>query len=224
MAKRERENKLDIENTHQRKRHKSVQSIENISLLAQNSATRRQERIEKRKRKMGTVYEHSHKKICLLDSSNNTDYLNSECGMVNFSPEYIQYLKESYPERSYVGKPEYRCKHCDAIFWFNERNKTATDRENGEVVYSNCCKNGKIKIPKFRDPPTYLKNLLDPKGDKNFKHFLQKIRQYNSMFAFTSMGGNIDQKVNQGNGPYISSQWPNPSSHWVIVTFTRNIP
>jgi len=63
--------------------------------------------------------------------------------MVNFSAEYIQYLKETYEERSYLGKPEYKCKYCDAIFWFDERNKKDTERNHGEVMYSNCCKYGK---------------------------------------------------------------------------------
>ena len=123
--------------------------------------------------------------------------------MVNFSTDYIQHLKESYAEKAYLGKPDSKCKHCDAIFWFNKRNKYETERNKQEVVYSNCCKTGKIKIPKFKEPPTYLKNLLNPKGDKICRHFLQKIRQYNSMFAFTSMGGNIDKKINQGEGPYV---------------------
>jgi hypothetical protein len=70
-------------------------------------------------------------------------------------------------------------------------------------VYSNCCKYGKIRIPPFKDPPQFLARLLDYKGDSLSKHFLQKIRQYNSMFAFTSMGGNIDRKINQGEGPYV---------------------
>ncbi|RCV06619.1 hypothetical protein SETIT_1G177200v2 [Setaria italica] len=34
------------------------------------------------------------------------------------------------------------------------------------------------------------------------KHFLEKIRQYNSLFSFTSTGGNIDKSINQGDGPY----------------------
>jgi len=50
-------------------------------------------------------------------------YLYSKQGMVSFSPKYIEYLKESYEERSYIGKPEYICKHCNAMFWYNERNK-----------------------------------------------------------------------------------------------------
>lgn len=33
--------------------------------------------------------------------------------------------------------------------------------------------------------------------------FYKKIRQYNSLFAFTSMGGNIDKNINKGEGPYV---------------------
>jgi len=70
--------------------------------------------------------------------------------MVNFSPEYIQDLKESYPEKSYLGKPDYKCKYCDAIFWINERNQDATKCNNKEVVYSNYCNNGKNQNPKIQ--------------------------------------------------------------------------
>lgn len=33
--------------------------------------------------------------------------------------------------------------------------------------------------------------------------FLQHIRQYNSLFSFTSMGADIDDSLNQGGGPYV---------------------
>jgi hypothetical protein len=69
-----------------------------------------------------------------------------------------------------------------------------TRNNNQEPIYSNCCKNGKIRIPKYKEPPTFLNELIQRKMDTRCKHFLQKIRQYNSMFAFTSMGGNIDKK------------------------------
>ena len=31
----------------------------------------------------------------------------------------------------------------------------------------------------------------------------KKIRQYNSLFAFTSMGANIIKDINRGEGPYV---------------------
>ncbi|WVZ93288.1 hypothetical protein U9M48_039282 [Paspalum notatum var. saurae] len=152
---------------------------------------------------MEQIPQRRYKTMSLDINNNHQRYVSRSSRMVNFPAEYIQHVKESYPKRSYLGKPEYMCKHCRAIFWFNERNKYETSRSNGEIIYSNCCKNGKIKIPKFRDPPIYLKNLLNPMGGKKSRHFLQKIRQYNSMFAFTSMGGNIDRKINHGDGPYV---------------------
>jgi len=108
-----------------------------------------------------------------------------------------------FQNTSLLGKLEYKCRHCDAIFWFNERNKSMTRHNNQEPIYSNCCKNGKIRIPKYKEPPTFLNELIHQKMDTRCKHFLQKIRQYNSMFAFTSMGGNIDKKINDGEGPYV---------------------
>ena len=34
-------------------------------------------------------------------------------------------------------------------------------------------------------------------------HFFENIRYYNSMFAFTSMGVNIIDSINDGRGPYV---------------------
>ena len=61
-------------------------------------------------------------------------YLNNNQGMVSFSPEYIQQLKESYSARSYLGEPNFKCKHCNAIFWYNERNQRQSQR-NREIMY-----------------------------------------------------------------------------------------
>ena len=85
--------------------------------------------------------------------------------MICFSPEQIQYLKETYGQRSYLGIPKYSCKYCNAIFWYEERNKYDTERAHGQVLYSNSCKYGKIKIPPFKEPPQFLKRLLDYRGD-----------------------------------------------------------
>ncbi|WVZ98426.1 hypothetical protein U9M48_043872, partial [Paspalum notatum var. saurae] len=142
-----------------------------------------------------------HKRRCLnIDITHQ--YLYSSQGMVTFTTEHIQYLKETYNERSYLGLPIYNCKYCNAVFWFAERNKTESKRCK-QIVYSNCCKHEEIKIPPLKQPPQFLSMLLKNKENSLSKHFMQKIRQYNSLFAFTSMGGNINKNINKGDGPYV---------------------
>nr|KAJ0185606.1 hypothetical protein LSAT_V11C900487610 [Lactuca sativa] len=69
-------------------------------------------------------------------------------------------------------------------------------------LFSICCGNGKVELPKLKQGPEDYQNLyrsVHPKG----KHFLNNIRIFNSMFSFTSMGGKVDSSINKGKGPYI---------------------
>lgn len=45
-----------------------------------------------------------------------------------------------------------------------------------------------------------MKNLLS--GGPATTHYKKNIRIYNSLFAFTSLGGRIDNKINKGRAPY----------------------
>jgi len=199
-----------LENYQERPNKRSKKQLypkDDINIDPEMAKYKRQERIKERKRKgednkPNQIVQQGLKRRCLNIAQKHA-YLSLPYGMIYFPPEYIQYLKESYKQRSYCGKPDYKCKYCNAIFWYDERNKYDSKRGNGEILYSNCCKYGKIRIPKYREPPQFLKTLLNQNEDKKSKHFLQKIRQYNSMFAFTSMGGNIDKTINQGEGPYV---------------------
>lgn len=59
---------------------------------------------------------------------------------------------------------------------------------------------GIVHLPFLRNPPELLFNLsngIDPRG----RHFLEKMRAYNSMFCFTSMGGRVENHANDGGGP-----------------------
>ena len=85
-------------------------------------------------------------------------YLSLNHGMVSYPVDYIQHQKETYEKRSYTGLPEHICKHCNACFWFHERNITDS-RKKKEIIYSNCCKYGQIKIPPFKEPPEFLCRL-----------------------------------------------------------------
>lgn len=111
------------------------------------------------------------------------------------------YWAASYPERSYYGAPEYECRHCHAIFWRQERIKSDSSFRDGRIVYNNCCKGGKIRIPPFPERPEPLLSLAKFDGNAESKKFMKNIRQYNCLFAFTSMGANIDRSINDGRGP-----------------------
>ena len=71
------------------------------------------------------------------------------------------------------------------------------------VEYFLCCKGDKVYIPPFKKPPPFLADLLHFDGNRRAKQFISKIRQYNSLFSFTSMGANIDRSINQSYGPNI---------------------
>ncbi|KAF7826959.1 uncharacterized protein G2W53_018123 [Senna tora] len=100
-----------------------------------------------------------------------------------------------------IGLPTYECEHCGAIFWYEERVKKS--RNTKKPKFSLCCLQGKVQLPKRRDPPKILEILL-VNNDARSKQFKRRIIiTYNNMFAFTSMGGRIDKSANDGKGPYV---------------------
>ena len=98
------------------------------------------------------------------------------------------------------GKPTYRCEHCNAILWCEER--LNSHRGTKKPSFGICCKQGKIDLPKIAYPPPYLAGLLTGEGS-DATNFRENIRSYNSMFSFTSMGGIVDKEINKGKGPYV---------------------
>ena len=52
-----------------------------------------------------------------------------------------------------------------------------------------------------KQPPELLKKLITNQHPKSAS-FIDNIRRYNSMFAFTSMGAKQDTSINVGRGPY----------------------
>lgn len=51
-----------------------------------------------------------------------------------------------------------RCGDCNALVWFPE--STEEDRLTKRPLFTICCKHGRIKLPKIREPPQVLQNLL----------------------------------------------------------------
>ena len=112
-------------------------------------------------------------------------------------------VAETYVDRSYYGGPEYVCEHCNAVFWYQERVLSLSSHPQKRIVYNLCCHGGRVSLPRHRQFPQPLRDLVSFSGGARSNKFMKLIRQYNCMFAFTSMGVDIDRSVNIGRGPYV---------------------
>lgn len=98
-----------------------------------------------------------------------------------------------------LGYPEIQCKWCKAQVWIEERAEKSRP-PNDSTEFSICCQKGFVDIPLLEETPKLLVSLLNGTEPRS-KHYQQNIRAYNSMFAFTSLGGKVFSKLNNGNGP-----------------------
>ncbi|KAM0832056.1 hypothetical protein ACQ4PT_065142 [Festuca glaucescens] len=96
-----------------------------------------------------------------------------EPSWVGFTAEEVAILKAGYADKSYYGGPDYRCSRCKASFWYQERVKGASAITERRVVYNNCCKGGKVFIAPFKEPPEFLRALLDFDGPVTAAAFAQ---------------------------------------------------
>ncbi|XP_030928349.1 uncharacterized protein LOC115954586 [Quercus lobata] len=100
-----------------------------------------------------------------------------------------------------LGPPTIVCDHCRAQLWYEER--TVKSKTPTKPKFSLCCSEGRVQLPLLKEPPPFLGNLLNINSDERSINFQLGIRIYNSLFAFTSLGGNVDRSVNNGSGPYV---------------------
>jgi len=97
-----------------------------------------------------------------------------------------------------IGEPTYICQKCGAMMWYEERTRKHYKARVPE--FSMCCLKGKVVIAPYPRLPPALHNLYHRK-DRLGKFFLENIRSFNNMFAFTSMGGRVDNEMNHGRAP-----------------------
>ncbi|KAM0863479.1 hypothetical protein ACQ4PT_044573 [Festuca glaucescens] len=113
----------------------------------------------------------------------------------------VRFLKAAWPGRSYYGGPHLICQNCGASYWYQERNKRLSTKYH--PVYTGCCRAGRVSLPVYPQWPSPLSDLMRFDGGSQSDRFMRLIREYNSMFAFTSLGVHVDRTVNVGNGPYV---------------------
>jgi hypothetical protein len=87
------------------------------------------------------------------------------------------------------------------VFWYEESVESFNNWDKQRVVYNLCCKGEEVFIDPFKKTPPLLAHLLRYDGDRTSKLFLKKIRLYNCLFAFTSMGAKVDRSLKSQKGP-----------------------
>ena len=85
------------------------------------------------------------------------------------------------------------CRHCHALHFDCEKLSKST-RISGPL-FGMCCLEGLVLLPALREWPNVLNHLYERRS------FRDKIRQYNSSLAFTSLGVEVDECTVQGSGP-----------------------
>ena len=89
-------------------------------------------------------------------------------------------------------------RHCGALHWLLERS-TGSGSSNAHPLFAMCCSCGDIELPPVAPPPeqlSYFFTAPTPQADR----FRQHIRQYNAALAFTSLGVEVDNSINEGGG------------------------
>ncbi|XP_020985767.1 LOW QUALITY PROTEIN: uncharacterized protein LOC107461290 [Arachis duranensis] len=128
-----------------------------------------------------------------------TEEINEEDEYCNDPGEKDEPLQERHnPEYWHMGQATYECQHCNALFWYEERIGKHTNSTNPK--YTLCCRGGQVKLPPFKEHPLFLNELFFGRNTPS-KHFREKVRLYNSMFAFTSMGGRVQKGTRKSKGP-----------------------
>ena len=92
--------------------------------------------------------------------------------------------------RHRIGTMNIICDKCLALKWKRE-------------TKGFCCLEGKIQLAPLKPPPDSIFKLLTTKDPITKELYINKIRAYNQVFAFTSIYTNLDPKyANAKKGVY----------------------
>jgi len=111
---------------------------------------------------------------------------------------YSCFVGDQESEYLNIGGPTYLCQKCGAMMWYEER----VPKHTKPVIprFSMCCLKGRVVLPPYERLPQFLHDMYH-KHDRVGRFFMDNIRSFNSMFAFTSMGGRVDNTQNNGRAP-----------------------
>jgi hypothetical protein len=91
------------------------------------------------------------------------------------------------------------CDYCNARHWNDER---VPSSRPDDPKFEACCKQGDIVLPLFRQPPDFLRDLLQDQTP-SAQHFRQQLRPYNAALSFTSLNCTVtDRTAGSGSVNY----------------------
>jgi len=91
------------------------------------------------------------------------------------------------------------CTWCKALHW--EAELGSRKAQAGEASFDSCCKHGQVRIEPILPLPEPLNTLMG--GDNaQSKAFRERLRAWNSIFAFTSILFNKDSRTNEIGGNF----------------------
>ena len=97
------------------------------------------------------------------------------------NPAHPQY------KRHFMNPVKLRCNNCNSLNFQEEKSCGTIDNPS----FSICCNKKKFRLPPNPRLPDFLMFLLTSQTSELAKHFREKIRAYNSLFAFTSFGAKV---------------------------------
>lgn len=101
-------------------------------------------------------------------------------------PLALRRYDENSIEEYYLGLMNRLCTHCNAFYFYLER-------ESSTNQYKKCCDGGRVRIAQLEPPPPPLNELYNRRHEYS-QIFFNEIRALNSVFSFTSIGCNLDER------------------------------
>ena len=99
-----------------------------------------------------------------------------------------------------LGRMDIRCTGCNALHWTKDLTGSRRPR-GGEASFQSCCMHGQVQIEPMRVLPEPLNSLMN--GDNHeARSFREGLRRWNSIFAFTSIRFNMDNRATEIGGTF----------------------
>jgi ABC-type dipeptide/oligopeptide/nickel transport system ATPase component len=106
--------------------------------------------------------------------------------------DYVSNKKESpYYKRHVLPKRDKNCQYCGASMWLEEKLAKSSPTK---PIFGLCCLSGTVSLPEFKEYPDELYKFITG-NSKESKEFINAIRLYNSILAFTSVSCNVDESL-----------------------------